>query len=422
MTTLQKLMLRLSEIRSKLNELSGQDSPTAEQLTEMEALGKEFQDKETQYRAAVIAEGEKTEGEGREFQENGEGAEIRAIKGKCSVIRYLDAASKGAGLAGPEAELNDALEVRAGGGVRIPWTMLLSESEAEVRVDVATTTGALEGGRVQRPVLRRLFGRSVLEALGIRLDSVPAGMSEWPLLTGTAAPAQKAESAKQDAAAATFSTIILKPKRLTGRYIFTAEMVAQIPGVEEALRRDLADAVMAEMSKRIIIGTGAAPDVKGFLGAASNLTAAMDPGSASTYEDFASAAAEGVDGIHASMETEVCIVLGDDSYRAAAKLRASGSSDFATDGMKRKSMLVMASSFIPDPASDIQEAILHARGMEAGGEMRGDSVASVWPSLELIRDIYTKAGEGETILTWNALWDAETAFRSAAYKRIKFHL
>ena len=417
MTTLQKLMLRLSEIRSKLNELSGQDSPTAEQLTEMESLGKEFQDKETQYRAAVIAEGEKAEG--REFQENGEGAEIRAIKSRSSIIRYLDAASKGAGLAGPEAELNDALEIRAGGGVRIPWTMLLSEEE--VRVDVATTTGALEGGRVQRPVLRRLFGRSVLEALGIRLDSVPAGMSEWPLLTGTAAPAQKAESAQQDAAAATFSTITLKPKRLTGRYIFTAEMVAQIPGVEEALRRDLADAVMAEMSKRVIIGTGAAPDVKGFLGGASNLVAAMDPGSASTYEDFAAAAAAGVDGIHAQMETEVCIVLGDDSYRAAAKLRATGSSDFATDGMKRKSKLVLASSFIPDPAGDIQEAILHARGMEAG-EMRGDSVASVWPSLELIRDIYTKAGEGETILTWNALWDAETAFRSAAYKRIKFHL
>ena len=27
-----------------------------------------------------------------------------------------------------------------------------------------------------------------------------------------------------------------------------------------------------------------------------------------------------------------------------------------------------------------------------GGSMRGDSVAAVWPSLEVIRDHYTKAG------------------------------
>ena len=49
--------------------------------------------------------------------------------------------------------------------------------------------------------------------------------------------------------------------------------------------------------------------------------------------------------------------------------------------------------------------------------MRGDSVAAMWPTLEIIRDIYSKASQG-VVLTWVTLWDAHTAFRSATYKAI----
>ena len=65
--------------------------------------------------------------------------------------------------------------------------------------------------------------------------------------------------------------------------------------------------------------------------------------------------------------------------------------------------------------------MIHSRGSDSA-EMRGDSVAAMWPALELIRDIYTKAGEGQVILTWTALWDAETAYRPGAYQRVKFKL
>ena len=51
--------------------------------------------------------------------------------------------------------------------------------------------------------------------------------------------------------------------------------------------------------------------------------------------------------------------------------------------------------------------------------MRGDSVAAMWPTLEVIRDHYTKAGEGGVVLTWITLWDAAIAFRSDAYKHYK---
>ena len=98
MTTLQKLELRRSEIRSRLGELAALDTLTDEQKTETDRLTKEFQEKETQYRAAVIAEGERAQT--REFGNDGEAAEIRAIKRRSSLRNYLDAAGKGVGLAG----------------------------------------------------------------------------------------------------------------------------------------------------------------------------------------------------------------------------------------------------------------------------------------------------------------------------------
>ena len=53
--------------------------------------------------------------------------------------------------------------------------------------------------------------------------------------------------------------------------------------------------------------------------------------------------------------------------------------------------------------------------------MRGDSVAAMWPTLEVIRDIYSQASQG-VVLTWVALWDTRVAFRSAAYYRRAFKI
>ena len=417
MTTLQKLELRRSEIKSRLGELAALDTLTDEQKAETDRLTKEFQEKETQYRAAVIAKGERAQT--WEFGNDGEAAEIRAIKRRSSLRNYLDAAGKGVGLAGAEAELNDALEIRAGGGVRVPWTMLLPD--VEFRADAVSDTTTLDGGMAQRPILRRLFGRSILDALGVRIDSVPSGMSEWPLLTAGVAPDQVAESAQKDAVKPTFTTVSLKPKRLTGRYVFTVEQAAQVAGIEAALRRDLGDAVMAKMSDQVINGDGSSPNVKGFLTA---ITEPAVPGSESGYAAYAAVGAQGVDGIHAELESEVCVLLGVASYKHAAQI--TGNDEFATDALRRRVKMALTTSYLPAPTSsgnkaNSQDCLIHSRGSDSA-EMRGDSVAAMWPALELIRDIYTKAGEGQVILTWTALWDAETAYRPGAYQRVKFKL
>ena len=431
MTKRQTLELRISEIRQRLNALNGKEELTDEERAEMGTLTTEYGEKETEYRAAVIAEADDLETRQAEAAAgaNGDGAlaEHRALLDKAHLTAYLGHAVSGTPLDGAEAELNAALEVRSASGSAIPWAMLDAPElrdrggRVEHRVDAPSTTGALGGPEMQRPILQRLFGRDILAALGVRIDSVPAGLTEWPLLTGGVAPAEAAEgAAAADAVAPSFDTQTLKAKRLTGRYVFTVEQASQVMGIEAALRRDLGDSVYSRMSHQALLGDGNGANVTGLL---TRLDAPDAPSETATYADYAGIHATAVDGIHAVKETEVSSVVGVNSYKHAAGVIQAGSGESGAEALERRSGGCQASSYIPaqpaegQPRAHVQDGnILHA-GMDA---MRGDSIAAVWPALELIRDPYTKAGDGEVVLTWITLWDAYMAFRAGAYRRVAF--
>ena len=440
MTNAQKLAVRLSEIRQRLNEIAGLegDAVTDEIRAEADKLTTEYRDKETQHRAAIVAEGEEQRAaEGEHGNGDGEPAEVRALLSRVGIGDYLIPAKGGIGLAGPAAELNAVYQLPVSGpsgGIIVPWRMLECPEHRAAPAPrgeprAFTTTGALDGPTMQRPILQRLFGMDILGALGVRIDSVPAGMTEWPLLTGGVAPTMKAEgTAADDAVAASFTTETLKPKRLTGKYEFTHEQAAQVADIEQALRRDLGDAVKAKMSDLILNGDEStnAHEPDGFL------TKLGEPGITgivqATYADYASSHAGSVDGIHASRETEVASVIGVASYAHAASVYQSGSGESGTEALMKRGMSCMASSFIPaaptsgDRAGIQDGNIYHAAGPNGGGaSLRGDSIAAMWPTLEVIRDIYTQASQG-VVLTWVSLWDAETAFRAAAYRRVPFKL
>ena len=262
--------------------------------------------------------------------------------------------------------------------------------------------------------------------LGVRVDTVPTGRSEWPLISAGAAPAQTAEDADAPAAVAwTVGPQTLKPKRLTGRYEFTAEAAASVVDLEPALRRDLADAVMSQASDQLLNGdydSAARPQqVTGFY---ARLAVPADPTVEATYADYARTPAAGVDGLHASMEGEVSALLGTDTYRHAAGVFQTGSGEAGIEAIKRRCRTCMASVYVPaaDSTSHVSAGnIIHSGGPN-GGAMRGDSIAAMWPTLAVIRDIYTQAAKAETVLTYVVLWDAYTAFRPAAYARTAYHI
>ena len=420
MTTAQKIAIRLSEVRQRLNAIAGLESEafTDEVRTEADTLQGEFRDLETRHRSALIAEGDEESRRAGEFPEgDGENRERDKLLRETRLVDYLGAASSGSGIEGRARELNQALGspvAGVGGGVAVPWAML--EQRAYV------TTAANDGPESQRPILQRLFGAGVMDTLGVRIDSVPVGRSEWPLITGGVSPAQTKEpDAAAAAVTATFSYANLKPKRLTGKYEFSHEVAASVPDLEGALRRDLADAIKSNMENQLINGaapTNAAPqNIEGFI---TNLTATDLSTAEAAASDYGRLHSLGVDGIHAGTETEVTSIIGDESYQHSAGVYISGSGESGSELLRRRSGGCVASTYIPAKASMKQSAILHASGPN-GGAMRGDSVAAIWPTLEIIRDIYSQASQG-VVLTWVTLWDAKVAFRAAAYKHIAINI
>ena len=205
MTNSQTLALRLSEVRQRLNEIAGLDSDamTDDIRAEADRLAGEYRNAETQHRSALIAEGEEQRAAEGEFgNADGTPAETRALLGRVTIGDYLRPAGAGLALSGAAVELASALDVPIAGtvhgGPAIPWRVLAGPSP-EVRADperrAFTETSANDGPIMQRPILQRLFGPGVMDALGVRMDTVPAGRSEWPLITGGVAPDQAKEGA-----------------------------------------------------------------------------------------------------------------------------------------------------------------------------------------------------------------------------------
>ena len=426
MTNKQRIELQISEQRTKINDILKQETRSQEDLNQLTELTTRSQNLEIEYRAAVVSEGQEEQRKLGETQDgDGESAELRSLFSRVSLNDYLAPASAGTGVDGAARELNAALGVSVmghSGGVAVPFQMLMERraDNPELETRAYTDTSNNDGQETQRPILQRLFGPGVMDYLGVRIDSVPVGRAEWPLLSsGTTSAQTKEGTAAAAAAAATFTYANMKPKRLTGSYEYTVEMAASVSDLEAALRRDLADVIKSKMTDTIINGTAPTNSnpqhIQGFL----TKVTSTDFGALATASTFGELHANGVDGIHAEMESQVKSVIGITTYQRAAGVYLAGSGEAGSDLLKRRSGGCYASSYIPDVATHKQSAILHSAGPNGGGAMRGDSVAAMWPSMEVIRDHYTKAGEGGVVLTWITLWDAVVAFRTGAYKVFK---
>ena len=434
MTASQKLQIRLSEIRTRLNSLGSKDGELSEEeRSEVDKLTAEYQDSEARHRAAIVTESEEAEQlqNGEEpGGETGEGAEVRRLMEKATVHNYVEAALQGTIEQGAERELADALAVRSGpgyvDGTVIPWALLLPEEQR-----AATTTTQNDGPTRQVPVIDRLFRQpdSILDMLGVGLMSSGPGQTEYPLVSaGTTNVGQTAENTDlADPAAMTFDYQTLKPTgRLSGSYELTAELRASVMGIEQALRRDLAMLIEEQMILQLFNGNGTAPQVNGILNRVAAPT--TNPAAEATFSDYVSLGAMAVDGYFASDETDTDILLPIDIFQHAAGVIASGSDSAAIREMKARCKRCKATAFLPNaPAPGMTDEginknlVLHAAGMN-GGSQRYDSIGVMWSAgPNLIVDRVTKAKSGATVLTWISIWNAYTAFR-AAYQRLAFKL
>ena len=414
MTNSQKIQIRQSEVRQRLNELSGLegDDFTAEHRAETEKLSTEYSDLETRFRAATLAEVEAVSPVDRE---GAEGAEIRALVGRASLGAYLSEAVNQSPLSGssPEAELRKELLGESAQPGTLPWAVLAPEALEVRQTDAETTIGSSVAlPSRQNQILGRVFSASALDFLRVRTTSVPTGTAAWPILSSGTTALQRSGAQRIDAVAATFTATAIEPVRLTARYLFRIEDLSKLQGMEESLRVDLRGAVADAMDAQVIAGNGTAPNVNGLTNA---LTAPDDPGEVFTWVDAVKSVASQVDGKYASTPAQVRTLVDPSLYAAlAVSLHATASVSAAARYIDSISGGIRVSANLPAPASDIATALV-SKTAQAG------SVAPVWEGLSLIRDPYSEAATGRVSLTAIALWNFQVV-RSAAYSLTKFKL
>ena len=418
MTNSQRLTIRSSEIRSKLNELSGLETLDDENRSELDALSTQYRDVEAQLRAALISEGE-AEQRALASAPDAEMRERLELRSRASLINYLQARMSGLAPSGAEAELNQA----AGIGAGIPLELW----DVETRADAPTGAPGTVGINLDR-IRPAVFANSIAPKLGIEMPRVESGSYASATITTSLTASAKAKSAETDSTAATFTVTSVQPKRISARLSVTLEDVAAIgqANFESILRENLSLVLSDELDKQMINGTGAS---NGLIGIFQRLTDPSDPTVVADFDAFASAHAGGVDGLWANMINEVGIVVGPATYGLASRTFQTSSS-FKGELSAAAYAMANTGGFWTNkrmPAADnsnFQQAILYRKGRSmmgaSGGGMR-TAVCPHWNEIS-IDDIYSGSGKGERYFTLHVLLGDVILVQPLAYSQISYQL
>ena len=421
MTNSQRLAVRLSEVRQRLNEIGGLggDAFTAEIRQESDKLQAEFADKETQYRAAIVGEGE-TERRALETQPDAELRERLELRGRASLTGYIQAALSGRRVDGAERELAEA----AGVGDGIPlelWDVPQPQTEhrqqVEQRADAPTVAPGTVGVNLA-PIQPAVFAASVLPRLGVEMPRVESGTYASATITQSLTAGSKAKGAAADSTAAGFTVTSVTPKRISARLGIRIEDIAAVgqANFESILRQNLALVLSDELDKQGLTGAGAGSDLTGIF---QRLTDPAAPDTVADFDAFASAHAGGVDGLWSDTIRQVGIVVGPATYGLAARTfqaatNYKGELSAASYAMNQTGGF-WTNKRMPAAAGDVQQAILYRMGRPG---MR-TAVCPHWNEIS-IDDIYSGSASGERFFTMHVLLGDVILVQPDAYAQIAF--
>ena len=415
MKKLRELKERQSKERGRMAELAVVDELTDETRAELDNIERGVPDLERQLRAAQISvEAEEAEQRTAAPTDDGDGEdrELQNLRSKVKLSGYVTAAVEQRSADGAEGEYNAARHIA---GNRFPLELLApAEHRATTDADTLTTP---------RRWLDRLFAGTAADALGITMESVPAGSASFPVTTAGASAAQRQRSTDAAADAAwTIGVTEMKPKRNAVRLLFSIEDAARIPGLETALNRDLRMALKEGVDRAIFLGdataTGNDADITGLQTAAITETTVTQANKVKGPETL-TAFTGLVDGIHANGLDDLRVVTSVGAWRlwenTIINLATATNNQTLAAFLRTAGMSWMSRGEIDTNTAngDFGAFIGRGRGIEGAG------VAAVWEAGELIRDPYAGAAKGEIALTLCYLWDFALP-RTSNFARIKF--
>ena len=389
MTLIQKIQLKMSEIREKLNGMMEIRVDDADQMTQRKRLIDQLTAQEVELRAAITAEGAaSTSPETREWAD---------LNSKFDLGQVFTNVMEHRASSGPVAEVQRERGLAANA---IPTEMLMVEHRA-------VTPAPADVGQSQSPITGFVFPGSVQQFLAIPSPLVPVGDATFPVLTSDPAAGVPTETTAQAETTGAFSADVLTPGRIQASFLWSREDAARMAGMGDALQEALQGGIADKLDKEILQGD------EGLLHS-TNL-ANHNQAAASTYADYvADLLYARVDGRYAYDLADIRVVMGSDTFgNAATKLPTNGEEN-ALARIRNDSGGVRVSANVPATAGSKQNAVVRLGN-------RADMVAPVWSQIVLIPDEITLANKGQIQLTAVLLFAAKILRASAFHKQQTNH-
>ena len=364
MTPLQKIQLRMSETREKMNGMGAVRDIDGDGLAKFDGLAAEMKGLEAEFRTALEAEDSTTS----------EASEWSDLSDKFDLGTMFDNVMEHRASSGAIAEVQAE---RGLGSNAIPTELLMEHR--------AVTPAPGDVGQNQNAIAGYVFPNSVADFLGIPSTMVPVGDATFPVLTSDPAAGTPAENAAKAETTGAFSANVLTPARIQASFFWSREDAARMAGMGDALREALQGGMADKLDSEIIQGTN------GLLNG--TILANHAESAASTYANYVAKLLYGrVDGRYAGDLADIRVVMGSATFgNAATKLPTNGEEN-ALARIRNDSGGVRVSAHVPAVASNKQNALVRLGA-------RPDYASAVWGAVTLIPDEVTKADRGQIQLT-----------------------
>ena len=423
MTATQKIQLRQSEVRQRLNELLALDTFTDEQKGELEKLSTEGQELEVRFRAANVAADPDPDPEPDPAKGDPAEKKLLELRALARVSDFMVAAVNGTGVTGASAEY--AAERGVPG--QIPYDLLRPKPQRtehraaegpEKRADEAFMVSPGGGSEVQQPIMPEAFEASIADFLRIEMPEAEVGTQTYPVIKeGEGVHADVVgfdESIESESPE--LELVSLAPYRLTGRISLRREYLATVPLLEESMREALGTTLVNELEENILTGD----DVSTMAGIVQQSTQPANASQVVTFDSAVGEVADELDGLFAGDLMQIRLVVNPATGQKLAKLfRAAntvdGSGETAWTWLQKHLGGVRVSKRMPAGDSNVSVALAHKMGVP--GRL---AVAPVWGGVSLIRDEVTSAAKGWIHITAVGLVGGVGIVRTGAYKLISF--
>lgn len=393
-----KIQRRQSEIRQSLAELVGKETPTEDETRQMETLDAEYRQNETRYRAALIAEDQERREAGEEL-ETRESREWDELVGGFELRQALFHLDEGRAFSGQTAEVVE--EMRSVGGYRgvpVPLGAMLETRAGE------TVAGGTPDPIQTMPIVDRLFAQTVAGRMGVATINIGQGEREYPVVSSSIAAGWADGELANVAGPTAFTTVdkSLAPDNNFGVQLRMSRkaMKQSGAGLEQAMRRDMRNAMQVGLDQAVFLGTGASGEPLGIIpGAATYGITETAVDAAPTYAAFRSAAVRFMLANAAASPSDVRLLMRPECWDVLdGAIWDAGSGITEWDRLSK----AMPSTFTttnalaaPAGGPPVESAALMTT--TAGG--LPPAFFAIWGGIDLIRDVYSDAQSGGVRLT-----------------------